>query len=529
MNDFNELDFPELTYSPPVFSFNSNLIKNHWNLLPRIQNIPDHEIINDLIIYAGKYGTKYNDNSNSEVLLDFPQYQWICHSLGTKPIAKSSMYKKLTSFYELNIFQKVENTRLNKRGKQFLVKLQHPNDFILIRQTLINDVTDEVVERIEYSSLRSSQYYAEQKALIENLINENGQLLLIPDNYTQAYSERLINNIMFACGRQNLKDKKSKIIKLNYRFQDEIVRIVTTTTSDSEIYSLEDQATVLGIITLVVHNNKEYSAMGKPIENAYLIDVAELCRVCGLKPVGSNRDLIRKSIDRLYSTNANITSPKNSKFAEFFGFNNFTHEGFKFSPDNFDFRILWSRDSVSELDPQSGSRKPRYYRISLHPIIFNQLLDKNIWSTFVVPPVLLTERCKYVLQFYFCAARYIKKRRGVTRKFSLKTLHKQLCPSDTRIDNWMRSVINDFKKYGAKNDMPWDGSSHIVFPLYGYFAKFARQIDGALYVTFWYGSGTSPINDEGNEVIEGSGTALVNENTYLEAGEPMTSEKLFPD
>lgn len=486
-------DYLELTFTPPVFKFANDLILNHWNVIARIQNTAGAGLINDLLIYASRYGTAHEDGT---VLLDFKQYVWICESVGAKPFAKPTLYKKLTEFRDKNIFAKIEHNLIGKKGKQYFYELQHPKDFKLSKPTLIDDSTQKPIEQVEYRSLRTSQYYSEQKALVEKLINDDEQLLLIPENFTQGYSERLINNIMFACGRQNLRDKKSKIIKMNYRFQDEFVKIVTTTTTDSEIYSLEDQSTILGIITLIVHSNKEYDSMGKTIENSYLIDVAELCRVCGLKPVGSNRALIRNSIDRLYSTNANITSPKNSKFADFFGFSDFTHEGFRFTPDNFDFRILWSRDSISELDPASGARMPRYYRISLHPIIFKQLLDKNIWNTFVVPTELITERCKYVIQFYFFAARNIKKKRGVVRKFSIVSLHKQLCPSDTRLDNWTRSVLNDFKKYGEKNGLNWDKNSTITFPVYGYYVKFTRQPKGMLYLTFWYGSPSDSGDDQ---------------------------------
>lgn len=445
----------------------------------------DKGFLRAIIQYGSKYGRpSFDVDSTTDRYheIDIEQLRAANELFGKEKkikLSKATLSLRLKGLVDMGVFTRSDDRIPGKPGRTSTYTLARLDE-------ILDAPIPETKQTYLSKSERNADYYRELKIAEQAVIETDVQMLSIHDGQNQAYSERLVNNFIFACGRLSGRDPRKEVIETTYFFNKESINIVATQGGGTGIFTLDDQSTVLSIITLVIFTNDKRMAQNKEIRNEYFVDIVDLCKMCGLKPEGANRDSIRRSMDRLFFTNLNISCPTNSEFAEFFGITSFLDNGIHFTPDNFNFRFLWQYDSVSDMEPMQGCRKPVHYRISLHPVIYNQLLDKDAWNTFVVNPDLLKNRCKVVTLFYFCAARYIKREAGKVLSFKLKTLQQQLMPAVINYYDWQKSVVNDFRKFARLRGQEWNENGENTVEVYGYYIKLAPNSTNGYQITFWF-------------------------------------------
>lgn len=479
----------------PIFKIGSSAVENIRLYINTVIKQEDKDFMKAVIQYASYHGKlfiddgadtgrKLNNSERDEVfyLIDIEQLRAATNLSDKRKVglSKASLATRLNRLQEMGIFNREIIKVPSKNGRLYQYTLQ-PLDTILDTPLPQSSVITKPPK------VRNKDYYQKLKLKDEELLEADAQLLIYPGKLGHAYSERLLNNVFFACGRQSVRDSRTDLIETFYPFQGELVKITATSGGNTDIYSLDDQNTVLAVITMVIYTNKERMELGRKITNEYFLDIVDLCKICGLSSDGANRTTFRKSLDRLYFTNLNVVCPPHSKFAEFFGLDSTTDNGERFSPDNLDFRFLWSRDSVAEIeDDLTGDRLPRKYRISLHPLIFTQLLDQDVWNTFVINPSLLKNRLKMITHLYFFASRLIA--RDPTRIFSfpIKAVQKQIMPAIQRYQTWQTALLNECSKFAEKTNQTWIKDGENTLDIYGYFIKVAPHYAHGYKLTFWF-------------------------------------------
>lgn len=487
----NKPDIPKFAAKGPIFCIkeeSSFYMREYFSVLPKPE---DRLFINAIVRNAIDFGTLDATNKDEVAyLLDIEQLKAsVAFNKSKIALGKTVLNERLNNLVDSQVMSRNELTSVildkmdlpvnNLRGKKFVYTLL-PADQVIANAKIINEP-----KPFKVNSHRDKKYYETLQAKEQQLISIDATMLVLPQDSKHAYSERLLNNVFFACGRLSVRDPRKKRIETSYPFKGENIRIVATSGGDVDLFSLDDQNTVLAIITMVIFANGRRSREGKPNRNEYYLDIAHLCNICGLDASGANRETLRKSIDRLYFSNLNVSCPPNSQFAQFFGLSSFTDNGQEFTPNNMDFRFLWQRDSASIEEDLAESRKPRYYKIALHPLIYSQLLDPEIWNTFVINPELLKNRLRLVTHLYFFAARMIARVPGKNLSWPLRSVHNQIMPASNRYDNWKKSLFSELKTYAKNSNQVWD-SEECTLDLFGYFVKISKNAVYDYRVTFWF-------------------------------------------
>lgn len=481
------MDIPEFTYASPIFCVPENAddqLRTYMRLLPKPN---DRAFVLFVITAALDYGARLPHSDTSNKYLDYEQLKAAVEGDGAKvPLGLSSLRNRLNRFCDVGLFVAERLNTPHLRGYRNAFTLQSPTT--LVRSGAIQH--DDGPSGFHPPNKRDKAYYAAAQKARQNLTTQEGQLLESPKELKRAHSERLLNNVFFGCGRLSSRDPRRKKIVTIYPFKGETVEITATAGGDSDLFSLDDQNTVLAVITLVIYSHYAQAANNVPltsIRNEYFLDICALAEVCGLEPNGANRQTLRRSLDRLYHSNLHVQCSKDSLFAQHFGLYSSMGDGREFHPDDLNFRFLSGLDAVSEPDPTiSGARRPRYYRISLHPLIHSQLLDKDVWSTFVVDPNLVRNRLRLVTHLYFFAARMIHRSRDKIRTYPIETVQRLTMPAHTRFDNWRRSLFIELRKFAATQGAKWAEDEVNILELFGYFLKVQPDIRHGHVFTFWF-------------------------------------------
>src|SRR5690625_3879531 len=407
------MDIPEFTYASPIFCIPESSDDHLRTYMKLITKPNDRAFVLFVITAALTHGVRLPHSDPTDLYLDYKQLKAVVDKDDMKiPLGMSSLRNRLARLCDVELFVAERLNTPHLRGYRNSFNLQSPAT--LVRSSAIQK-DDEVGPAFQPPHKRDKAYYAAAQKARQSLSNHDGQLLESPKELKRAHSERLLNNVFFGCGRLSSRDPRRKKIVTFYPFKGEVVEITATAGGESDLFSLDDQNTVLAIITLVIYSHYSQAGNNVPlasIPNEYFLDICALAEVCGLEPNGANRQTLRRSLDRLYHSNLHVQCSKDSLFAQHFGLYSSMGDGREFHPDDLNFRFLSALDAVSEPDPTiSGARRPRYYRISLHPLIHRQLLDKEVWSTFVVDPMLVRNRLRLVTHLYFFAARMIHRSR----------------------------------------------------------------------------------------------------------------------
>ncbi|MDQ2077414.1 replication initiator protein RctB domain-containing protein [Marinimicrobium sp. ABcell2] len=483
------MDIPEFTYTSPIFCVPENADDQLRTYMKLLQKANDREFVLSVITAALEYGVvlPHSDPIDRHLYLDYDQLKVAVEKSGTKlALGLTSLRTRLARLCDMELFSAERLNTPQLRGYRNAFTLQSPT--ALVRSGLIQVDSDE--PQFEPSNKRDKTYYAATRKARQSLTSQEVQVLESPKELKRAHSERLLNNVFFGCGRLSSRDPRRRKIVTLYPFKGETVEITATAGGESDLFSLEDQNTVLAIITLVINTHYSKTTHNIPlssIPNEYFLDICALAEVCGLDPNGANRNTLRKSLDRLYHSNLHVQCSKDSVFAQHFGLYSSMGDGREFHPDDLNFRFLSALDAVSESDPDiAGSRRPRYYRISLHSMIHKQLLDKDVWSTFVVDPELVRNRLRLITHLYFFAARMIHRDRELVRSYPIETVQSLTMPAHTRFDNWRRSLFNELKKFAIGQGTVFDEKKINVLELFGYFVKIAPDHKFGFTFTFWF-------------------------------------------
>lgn len=439
----------------------------------------DRRFLLAVIDFANEYGLQHDKGGELVYLLDSDQLSAAAelHPATDVKTGRSTINSRLKRLLSLGVFTREFLIVEGIKGKRYKYELL-PADLVLANAQ--ND------SRREFNNHRTTPYRQALREQRQQMIDLDAQLLEPPKQLQKAHSERLFNNVFFSCGRLGTRDPRRDKIITHYKFRDEQIVVTATSGGDAALFSLDDQTTVLAIITLVIFCNEERMRKGQELRNDYYLDVAHVCSICGLPPNGANRKTVRDSIDRLYHSNLNIQCPTDSEFAKYFGLTSFTDANGVFTPDNMDIRFLWRRDSASMEKELSKHRLPRLYRITLHPLIFNQLSDPEIWNTFVVNPALLQNRFGMINHLYFFAARTIARVPGKVRNYTMRAVQQMIMPAVERYDNWQRSLFTELEAFAEKTNQKWVDGEAVTLDIYGYMVKLQPNRVHGYMMTFWF-------------------------------------------
>jgi|GEM_PF-4294555 len=463
-------DIPTFNHTDVVIGIERDLIKTFKDTVEKISNKNDRVFLSSLVNHCLNYGEELKRDGGTYYLLDLPQVTAICENsqMGKSKAIISRRYKRLT---EDNILKKVVNNVKGKLGRQS------------IHLTISND---------EYA-LSATNKQIEQKDNLNapvktpSKLNKNdiaSDILKTPKKMDKAYSERFLNNVLFACGRLNNRDSRTAQIITQYKFRDEFIKINTTSQTGTKIFSLNDQVTMLAIMTLIVLCNKNRESDGAVHRNEYYFDINQICSACGLGNSGGNRKILEESIERLYRTNMNIKCPVGSEFAQYFNLKSYTDRGVTYTPNNFDFKFIWEKSSQDLV-----GEKKMLYQIALHPIIYRQLLDPNTWNTFNINPRILRNRIPIVNHLYFFASRIVDRKSSRHLKYPIQYVRNSMMPSIEDIVIWETALLKDLAKFCKKEGQIWheDGMDNIV-NIFGYYVKISKHPIQRYSMTFWFDS-----------------------------------------
>lgn len=485
-----DANIPAFEFKSPIYRIPDGMEHHLRKYLALIPDDEDRYVFMSIVTNSLTYGLRDTDQGRDYDLLDTNQLNSIIEldrpdsSIG---LGRTATNARLNRFIDLGLFVREKLKASDLPGGKGLRGAKQQYILQPIENVLAKDLsTDDDRPKYIAPKDRNKEYHKGLARSRQELVDSGAQLLDSPKHLRQAHSERLLNNVFFSCGRQSYKDPRKSRIETLYKFREEHIRIVATAGGEASLFTLEDQSTVLAIITLVILHNKERMRKGDEIKNEYYIDIANICGLCGLSPVGANRKTLRDSIDRLYHSNLNVQCPPESEFAKFFGLSSYTDNGKQFNPDNMDFRFLSQKDSVSMVESDfADKRAPRYYRISLHPLIFQQLTNPEVWNTFIVNPQLLRDRLKMVTHLYFFAARTTGRDASQARRWPIKVIQQMLMPAYDRYHNWERSLFNDLSHYAKRTNQRFEKDKESTLDLYGYFMKIKPSDVYGHTLTFW--------------------------------------------
>jgi len=331
------------------------------------------------------------------------------------------------------------------------------------------------------------------KKIRSQLIEADSQILDNTLPLRLARSERLWNGVLGSCMRTSRSDpRKNEHFSTIYRFGSDRIEIVTSTQTTSEICHVDDQRTIRAIITLACVEIGERLDLGKEIKNEFFIDIVDLCELIGLDGSGSNRDTVRDSMERLYSTNFNLKLDSESETGKTF-INQF---GLSDGVDDLNYRFLTEFDSsIDRSYGGSAVRRPRWYRIALHSKTYNDLVDPKVISTFIDNKAILKVSSGLIHLFYTWCSIHVKRSGNRVISISLPDLHKQISPS-SRYDNFRDRFLGSLKQHMRSHNLGSDITPMNRIPLFGYFVK-AEEDDSFDYIfTAYRDKGDSVIGDK---------------------------------
>lgn len=379
--------------------------------------------------------------------------------------------KRSSNLTKLGVFRKSKYP-LEKRKPADLFILQDITDLIDLPET-DDGFKDHRKERYRLKQLRTQ------------LIEADSQLLDSSLTVRVARSERLWNGVFGSCMRTSHKDpRKNEHFSTIYRFGRDQIEIVTSTQTNSEICHVDDQRTIRAIITLACVEIQERKDLNKPITNEFYLDIVDLCDLVGLDGSGANRDTIRESLQRLYSTNFNLKLDSESETGQSF----IDAFGLAVGTDDLNFRFLTELDASIDREYGGGAvRRPRWFRIKLHSKTYSDLVNDDVISTFIDNKAILKVGSGLIHIFYTWCSIFIKRNGAIARTITLPELHKQISPS-SRYDNfkdrlmaglikhWLRCEEDKLRKRAKKTgtrveDMlqpVWDDTITNKVMLFGY-------------------------------------------------------------
>lgn len=288
-----------------------------------------------------------------------------------------------------------------------------------------------------------------------------------------ARSERLWNGVFGSCMRVSRTDpRRKKSFSTTYRFGKDKIKIITSTQSDSEICHVDDQRTIRNIITLVCVLIAEQKELGKEVKNEFFVDIVDLLGLMGLDGSGANRDTIRDSMKRLYSTNFNVIidadSEVGSQFAMQFGLTP--------GADDLNFRFLTELDSSIDREYGGrGIRRPRWYRIALHSKTFADLVDSDVRSTFIDNKEILKASSGLIHIFYSWCSRHIKRAGKIRATITLPELKNTIIPAAS-YENFRDRLIPALRRHHEKSGHRWvDGATNKI-NIFGYIAEVSEDM-----------------------------------------------------
>ena len=362
--------------------------------------------------------------------------------------------KRSASLASIGLFEK----------SKYPIKKRKPADLFILKDA--SEILHLPSIKQEYEDHRPHRQSL--KKIRSQLIEADSQILDNNLPLRLARSERLWNGVLGSCMRTSRNDpRKNEHFTTVYRFGADRIEIVTSTQTTSEICHVDDQRTIRAIITLACLEIGERLDLGKEIKNEFFIDIVHLCELIGLDGSGSNRDTVRDSMERLYSTNFNLKLDSQSETGKAF-INQF---GLSDGIDDLNYRFLTEFDSsIDRAYGGSTVRRPRWYRISLHSKTFNDLVDPTVISTFIDNKAILKVSSGLIHLFYTWCSIHVKRSGKRVISISLPDLHKQLSPS-TRYDNFRDRFLTALKQHLKSHNQGAEILSTVRIPLFGYYIK----------------------------------------------------------
>lgn len=382
----------------------------------------------------------------------------------------SGIVKRFNQWIELGFFQK---TRLKRKGFKSL------NHYIMVAPSKVLTFPKRIKKSIKDPRISRLEMIDKRKQLIHG-----GELLFELNSFneqSEVKTERLFNSVFNSCIRLSTHDPRKDRIETTYHFgltkQAEKIKIITKTTSD--IMVLDDQTTLLAIVSMICNLNRRREEDGKPHSNSYLIDIRPLCRMLGLEPTGGNRDTVRKRIQRIYDTQFEIICPPNSRFAKHFDLYSQTEAGEQLTVDERHYRFITEMD-ITHQDLQDENNevasRPSMFRISIHSDTYKKMLDPDVWNTYSVPPELLRASGMVFALYQFASyqlGRTVKKSRE-SKEFMLGQLHSLLFPASS-FHNFKRTFFDQFKSHFKSQGTLWSDSKQSInkINLFGWWIEFS--------------------------------------------------------
>lgn len=381
----------------------------------------------------------------------------------------SGIVKRFNQWIELGFFQK---TRLKRKGFKSLNHyiMVAPSKVMTFPKRIKKSIKDPRVSRLEMIDKRKQLIHGGELLFELNRFNEQ----------SEVKTERLFNSVFNSCIRLSTHDPRKDSIETTYYFgltkSAEKIKIITKTTS--EIMVLDDQTTLLAIVSMICNLNRRREEDGKPHSNSYLIDIRPLCRMLGLEPSGGNRDTVRKRIQRIYDTQFEIICPPNSRFAKHFDLFSHTEAGEQLTVDERHYRFITEMDIThQDLDENNEvASRPSMFRISIHSDTYKKMLDPDVWNTYSVPPELLRSSGMVFALYQFASyqlGRTVKKNRE-SKEFMLAQLHSLLFPASS-FNNFKRTFFDQFKSHFKSHGVEWSDSKQSIntINLFGWWIEFS--------------------------------------------------------
>ena len=140
------------------------------------------------------------------------------------------------------------------------------------------------------------------------------------------------------------------------------------------ICTIGDLQTINIVISLCIYIIQSYIELKLPLHNDFLIDITDLARLKGVKPVGGNRKTIADSLNRLYFTQYTIDIKGNNedkfKISEIIDIPGMDHNNLRF---------ITEYNTDLEIDPDDSKKKtPRWIRLSLNQRTYQRIVEREL-------------------------------------------------------------------------------------------------------------------------------------------------------
>lgn len=380
----------------------------------------------------------------------------------------SGLNKRLKTFVEQGIF--IKDT-LPRTG------LKPINHYILVSPSKIS-----ALPVVEKKITKDPRIARKEMLEFKNQLIRSGETLFDPKNFNELVdvkSEVMFNGVLSSCIRLNSFDPRKTNIETTYLFGNgkNAEKVKINTRSASEISILDDQPTILALVSMICSINKDRQQKGKPLENYYPIQINVMLGLMEIPANGGNLVTIRQRIQRLHDTQFEIVCPPNSRFAQHFGLYANSDDGNQHVIDDHTYRFITELDWVHapSKDGEHTTHAPMI-RISIHSGTYKKLLDPEVWNTYSVPAALLRSS-GMILTLYTFASRHLGRtvKKGKDCKdFSLRQLKEQLFPAPT-YQNFKRTFLKQVQDHFKQCGVTWSDDPSVVnsINLEGWFFEFS--------------------------------------------------------